>query len=155
MDHLLFLAHRIPYPPNKGDKIRSYHLLRHLCRDFQVHLGCFIDDEQDWAHVETLKAICGETYFARLDPLKARLTSLGGLLRGEPLTLAYYRNAGLSSWVEQLVARHPVDRMLVFSSAMAQFVPDTARATRVIDFVDIDSDKWAQYAERKSWPTSL
>ena len=155
MDHLLFLAHRIPYPPNKGDKIRSYHLLRHLCRDFHVHLGCFVDDEQDWAHVETLKAMCGETYFARLAPAQARLKSLGGLLRGEPLTLAYYRHAGLSRWVGQLAARQPVERMLVFSSAMAQFVPQQARATRVIDFVDIDSDKWAQYAARKPWPARL
>ena len=44
MRDALLLTHRIPYPPNKGDKIRSYHLLRHLARDWRVHLGCFVDD---------------------------------------------------------------------------------------------------------------
>src|SRR5690606_8316798 len=57
MRDLLFLAHRIPYPPNKGDKIRAWNFLRHLAERRRVHLGCFVDDEQDWAHVEKLKEV--------------------------------------------------------------------------------------------------
>ena len=54
MEELLLLVHRIPYPPNKGDKIRSYHLLRHLSRNFQVHLGAFVDAPEDWEYAQTL-----------------------------------------------------------------------------------------------------
>ena len=46
--HLLFLCHRIPYPPNKGDKIRSFHLLRALAGRYQVHLGCFVDEPAEF-----------------------------------------------------------------------------------------------------------
>ncbi len=58
MDDLLFLAHRIPYPPNKGDKLRSYHVLKHLAKRYRVHVGTFVDDPADWQHVDTVKAVC-------------------------------------------------------------------------------------------------
>ncbi|HJX58546.1 MAG TPA: sugar transferase, partial [Thiobacillus sp.] len=50
MEGLLFLAHRIPFPPNKGDKIRSFHLLRHLSTRYAIHLGAFVDDPDDWQY---------------------------------------------------------------------------------------------------------
>ena len=58
MDDLLLLVHRIPYPPNKGDKIRSWHLLRHLAQRYRVHLATFVDDEDDWQHVPAVRAVC-------------------------------------------------------------------------------------------------
>ncbi len=155
MEHLLFLPHRIPFPPNKGDKIRSYHLLQHLSKHFHVHLGTFIDDPNDWQYVDAVKALCGQTWFGRLDPRAARLRSLLGLLRGEALSMAFYRNAELHGWIAQLLQRFPVERFLAYSAAMAQFVPFDAAGTRVIDMVDIDSDKWAQYARSKPWPARL
>lgn len=155
MDHLLYLTHRIPFPPNKGDKIRSHHLLHHLSQRYHVHLGTFIDDPHDWRYVAQVEALCASAYFGRLDPAMARIRSLGALLRGGPLTLDYYRHAGLTRWVAQLLRTHPVERFLVFSAAMAQFVPAPARGRRVIDFVDVDSDKWGQYATSKAWPASL
>lgn len=156
MDDLLFLAHRIPYPPNKGDKIRSYHLLAHLARHYRVHLGAFIDDPQDWQHVAAVQALCADTQFIALHPRRARLLSLRGLLHGEALSLAYYRHRALAAWVSQVLARTGLTRVLVFSSTMAQYVhgPAYAGLRRVVDFVDVDSDKWAQYSRAKAWPMS-
>ena len=122
MEDLLFLTHRIPYPPNKGDKIRSYHLLKHLTQSYRVHLGTFIDDPDDWQHADHVKALCGRTHFARLNPNTARLRSLGGLITNQPLTLDYYRDAGLQAWIERVLHELPVRRILVFSSAVAQYV---------------------------------
>jgi len=152
MQDILFLSHRIPYPPNKGDKIRSYHLLKHLSERYRVHLGTFVDDPDDWQHVDRVKALCGETHFARLAPRTARLRSLGALAAQRPLTLDYYRNAGLRAWVARVLHELPVKRILVFSSAMAQFAARAEQTRRIVDFVDIDSDKWLQYAEKKPWP---
>ncbi len=155
MRELLFLAHRIPYPPNKGDKIRSWNILRRLLERYRVHLGCFVDDEHDWQHVDKLAGLCEETRFAGLRPAAAKLRSARGLLDGRPLTLHYYGDSGLAAWVDDLIARRRPERIFVFSSAMAQFVLKARnRARRVIDFVDVDSDKWGQYAARKSWPMS-
>lgn len=154
MQHLLFLAHRIPYPPNKGDKIRSFHLLRHLALRYRLHLGAFIDDAADWQHVETVKAYCASTRFVRLDSLPARLRSLPALATTRALSQDYYRHAGMSDWVAQTLSAAPISRALVFSSVMAQYAQDPRLTRRVIDFVDVDSDKWAQYAQKKPWPMS-
>ena len=150
---LLFLAHRIPYPPDKGDKIRAWHLLLHLAQHYRVHLGAFVDDPDDWRHCDTLRALCASTCFARLNPRLGKLRALTGLLSGAPLTLPYYRHAGMQAWVDARLG-DGVERVLAYSSAMARFVMHAGNTRRVMDFVDIDSDKWRQYARTRPWPLS-
>jgi sugar transferase (PEP-CTERM/EpsH1 system associated) len=156
MQELLFLVHRIPYPPNKGDKIRSYHMVRHLAKSYRIHLGTFLDDENDWLHVDTVKGLCGETCFVKLNPLRARVRSLTGLISNSPLSLPYYRNAKMQAWVNHVLDTRRIDNIVVFSSPMAQYANRIGRPSvrRFIDFVDVDSDKWRLYAESKSWPMS-
>lgn len=152
MQNLLYLTHRIPYPPNKGDKIRSYHLLQYLRKNFRVYLGTFIDDEQDWQYVDHVNSLCEETCFVRLDPLLARMRSFIYLFSRMPLSLPYYRSSKLSSWVSNQLSSGTIKHTVVFSSAMAQYISETDIACSVIDFVDVDSDKWSQYASTKVWP---
>ncbi|MBI1398193.1 MAG: TIGR03087 family PEP-CTERM/XrtA system glycosyltransferase [Betaproteobacteria bacterium] len=152
MDELLFLSHRIPYPPNKGDKIRSYHLLKFLAQRFRVHLGTFVDDPDDWQHVPTVKALCAETCFVPLGKRAATFRSLRGLLTGRPLTLPYYENRTLRAWVDRLLAERNVRHAMVFSSSMAQYLDGTSLDCRIADLVDVDSDKWAQYAAKMRGP---
>jgi sugar transferase (PEP-CTERM/EpsH1 system associated) len=156
MDELLFLTHRIPYPPNKGDKIRSFNLLKHLTQDYRVHLGAFIDDADDWRHTDAVRGMCGDTCFVSLRPALARLGSLRGLVTGEALSLPYYRSARLQRWVDAILERGTVRHVLVFSSVMGQYLDDRlfAHARCVMDFVDMDSDKWCQYGENRPWPLS-
>jgi sugar transferase (PEP-CTERM/EpsH1 system associated) len=156
MHELLFLAHRIPYPPNKGDKIRSWNILKYLTQHFRVHLGCFIDDPADETHRPTLEAICESCKFVRLNPPVARLRSLSALFSGSPLTLPYFWNSDLARWAGNQMQQRDIKHIFVFSSSMAQYAMgnEAELACRVVDFVDIDSDKWRQYAAAKSWPAS-
>lgn len=153
---LLFLCHRIPYPPNKGDKIRSFHLLHHLSQHFDIYLATFVDDPEDWPWVADVEKYCVDSLFLELNSTTARLRSLSGLVTGEVLSVPYYRNAQMQAWIRDRVAEHKISHLLVFSAAMAQYVldPDLPFERRIIDFVDIDSDKWRQYALQKRWPMS-
>ena len=90
MENLLYLTHRIPYPPNKGDKIRSYHLLKYLSERYRVYLGTFIDVEEDWQYTEKVKNLCVDTCLIKLNPKIAKLRCLAGFATGNPLTLPYY-----------------------------------------------------------------
>ncbi len=154
MEDLLLLVHRIPYPPNKGDKIRSWHLLKHLAQRYRVHLATFVDDPDDWQHVPAVQAVCASSHFAALSPRAARLRSLGAVLRNRSLSYDFYRNGELKAWVDNTMRQHGIGRVVVFSSPMAQYAEAWPQARRVIDFCDVDSDKWRQYAERKPWPAS-
>lgn len=154
MANILYLVHRLPYPPNKGDKVRSYHLLKHLARNHRVFLGTFIDDPDDDVHLPAVRALCADLQVERLHPRRARIASLNGLLADEPLTLRYYRSAAIFDWVNRLCRANHIDAVVVFSSAMAQYVEDFQRLPILIDFVDVDSAKWTQYAPRHRWPMS-
>lgn len=156
MGNVLFLAHRMPYPPNKGDKVRSYHLLRHLQQHHRVFLGTFIDTHDDDEHLPALKALCPDLHVERIHPKVSKFLSLTGLIRREALTLAFYRSAGMRRWVQRTQARHPLQASLVFTSAMAQYAtPLLPQTPMVVDFVDVDSRKWHDYAPAHRWPMSL
>ena len=142
MGNVLYLVHRLPYPPNKGDKVRSYHLLKHLAERHRVFLGTFIDDPEDAVHVDTVRALCADVHVAQLTPRWARLRSLGALLTGDALTLRYYSNAGLKAWAGRVGMRERIDAVVVFSSAMSPYADAAPDATLLVDFVDVDSTKW-------------
>ena len=155
MQQLLYLVHRIPFPPNKGDKIRSYHLLRHLSDRYRVHLGTFIDSPHDAQYVPELKKLCASHCVVRLDRRSATVRSFTGLATGEPLTLPYYRSSELRAWVERIVSSDSIRKALIFSTAMAQYVQRLPNLRVVLDLVDVDSAKWTQYAQRRVWPSSM
>ncbi|MDR1708557.1 MAG: TIGR03087 family PEP-CTERM/XrtA system glycosyltransferase, partial [Candidatus Accumulibacter sp.] len=154
MAALLYLVHRLPYPPNKGDKVRSFHLMRHLAEKHRIFLGTFVDDPADEAHIEKLREFCAEFLIARLSPRRARFASLRGLLTGEALTLPYYRDAGLYVWANATLAKQKIDAAVVFSSAMAQYLRAFPPEKTLVDFCDVDSAKWTQYAATRPWPLS-
>ncbi|MEM6809178.1 MAG: TIGR03087 family PEP-CTERM/XrtA system glycosyltransferase [Pseudomonadota bacterium] len=151
---LLLLVHRIPFPPDKGDKIRSFRILEHLARDYDVHLGCFIDDPDDWQHVETLSQYCVSVEAVGINRRLATLRSATGLLRGLPLSVPFYASGKMQRWVDETLDKHPIRRIVAYSSPMAQFILDARYAgyRRIMDLVDVDSDKWRQYAERTRFP---
>jgi sugar transferase (PEP-CTERM/EpsH1 system associated) len=143
---LLFLCHRMPYPPNKGDKVRSFHLLEHLASRYRVFLGTFVDDPHDCEHVERIQRLCAGVCVQAITPVVARIFSLSALAKGVPLSVAYYRNPALTAWVREVVRRERIKSALVFSSPMFQFVAGLRDLHVVTDFVDVDSMKWTQYA---------
>src|SRR5207237_389225 len=152
VEPLLFLAHRLPYPPNKGDKVRSYHFLSHLARRYRVFLGTFIDDPADWAHVATVRSMCAEANVQPLGRWSRPAAGASAFLRGEAVTLPYFRSGALKDWVRRVVEREGIKRAFVFSSSMAQYAIELAQLRTVVDFVDMDSAKWGEYAKRRAWP---
>ena len=158
METLLLLVHRMPYPPNKGDKIRSFNMLSYLSRRYRVYLGAFVDDPADWRYEGKLREMCHDVCLVKLNPAWRRIWSLRALLFGRALSVAYFSDRRLKRWVTNVLRKGEVDRIVVFSSPMAQYVVNESsdlrdhRATKVMDFVDVDADKWRMYGERRSGP---
>jgi sugar transferase (PEP-CTERM/EpsH1 system associated) len=154
---LLFLAHRIPFPPDKGEKIRAFHILRHLARRFEVEVGCLVDDPADLRHVPALAA---EVAAVEAHPLpggvRAYLRALRHFRPGVPLTRGWFHSPALAAWVEAGLAAGRWDAVFVYCSAMAPYVMEAPRVpagqVRVLDLVDVDSQKFAAYAAAPSGP---
>jgi polysaccharide biosynthesis protein PslH len=148
MGDILFLAHRIPYPPDKGDKIRSWRVLERLTGLGRVHLGAFVDDPADMAHAGFLRGLCATVMLPQIKKSDRWKRGIKGYFGGDPLSVALYYDPAMVEWVKETVRRHDVDRIVVFSGQMAPYaLPHLTGRRSVMDFVDIDSEKWAAYAK--------
>jgi sugar transferase (PEP-CTERM/EpsH1 system associated) len=155
MKDILFLAHRIPYPPDRGDKIRSWHLLRHLAGLGRVHLACFADDDEDGANLAALRDALGDRLGEAHVEVRTRGKMAAGaiaLVERRPVSLALFDSSKLRAFVERKLADDAIGTVFAFSGQMGQFVPADARQRFVMDFGDVDSAKFAQYAEDGAGP---
>jgi len=150
-EQVLFLAHRIPWPPDRGDRIRSWHLLQALAARATVHCGCLVEGKIAPGQVEAIAGVSKTWCLARRTP-SLGLAALAALASGRPISVAAFSSAQLRRWVGETLDQQRISTIFVFSGQMAQYVPDDFAGRVVMDFVDVDSAKFAAYAATaRSW----
>jgi len=149
---LLFLCHRIPFPPNKGDKIRSFNMLKALSEFYDIYLTCFVDDPFDWQYADKLDKYCQQKLLIKQNKTLSKIKGLQAFISGEAISVPYYYSREMAKWTSDIITVHNIKQVFVYSSSMAQYVEGERYLSqnRIIDFVDVDSDKWNQYAEGKT-----
>lgn len=154
MARILFLAHRVPFPPNKGDKIRAFHELAHLATGHEIWLGASADDKDDLAHLEGAKERFRGAYFGMPGLSQTIFNLAQALLTGMPLSVARFYHPGLMRWCAKVLKEIEPELVFVFSSAAAQFVLSRIgnRTKLITDFVDADAEKWRLYAKTSRAP---
>lgn len=148
---ILFLAHRLPFPPDRGDKIRSHHVLKALSKIARVHVGCLAGDDGDFDHLRELQQIAASWCMPRRSK-PVSLAGLEALTRREPVSVAAFRSAELHDWVTKTLATRDIDAIYVFSGQMGQYVPADWQGRLIVDLVDVDSAKFEAYALERSGP---
>lgn len=143
---ILFLAHRVPFPPNKGDKLRSFNEIKFLSQAHEVHLACLTDRKSDCRYQDELRQYCRSVEIVYLPPIVSKLATLLALFSKSPLTLANFYSARLFGKVQEMIEKHSVDLIFIFCSSMAQYAEQIENIPKIIDFVDVDSEKWQQYS---------
>ena len=154
MADLLFLSHRVPFPPDKGEKIRAWHLISHLAKTYRVHLGCLVDDPRDRAHLAELGRICSRVGGFEVRGAVQKVRALAAMRRGKPLTADVFFHSGLARWVKNSLSATPLDVLIVYSSGMVRYADGCRAAVRILDMQDVDSEKFRDYADNSSWPMS-
>jgi sugar transferase (PEP-CTERM/EpsH1 system associated) len=148
---ILFLSQRIPWPPDRGDKITTWRLIERMAREHEVRVVAFAHDEGDLRAAEALRAKGFECFAVPHADRWKRLTALPNLLGSKPLTLGVFSSRRLRAEVTRLAAW--ADTAYAYSSSMGAFLlPHTL--PWVMHFAELDSDKWRQYAQRSSPPMS-
>jgi polysaccharide biosynthesis protein PslH len=152
---LLLLVQRIPYPPDKGDKIRSYNIVRYFAQRYDVYLGTCIDDPADAQHIEALRAMVRELHVEQISSASGWTHAALHWLGGAPLSFGFFRRRGLDRWVAEVLERvKPEVAICCSSNIMAALMQQKRRPKVVIaDFVDVDSQKWLDYVPTKSLAT--
>ena len=151
MGDTLFLAHRMPFPPDRGDKIRGFHMLKQLARGSRVHIVAFADDSNDLKHKKALVPYTASRAIVfRSKP--QWLAAAQALMRRRPVSLAAFESSAFAEAVNGVLSRHAIDTIFVFSSQMAQYLPSSGRFRVIMDFCDMDSAKFAAYAQSSRGP---
>ena len=152
---ILVLTHRFPFPPDRGDRIRSYHLIRHLAARHRVAVAAVADGPTPPAHRAALEELGVEIETGVIGRERWVARSLVALAGTTPLSLPAFESPALRAAVRRRLTAWAPDVVLVCGSAMAQYVMDGTAIPRVIDFVDADSEKWQDYARRARFPFRL
>ncbi len=187
--NILFLVHRIPYPPIKGDKIRSFNELKYLSREHNIYLAFLIDDKSDLAYLDELRKYCIGLDWDIITPHFQKIRTLPYLITGKPLSVQYFYSKKLQEAIDNRLKESRIDIIICFSSPMAEYifksklrqsstpkmenrisdqggpeghgwsnsqigldVPNHLKL--IMDFVDVDSDKWLQYSKFARFPHS-
>lgn len=158
-ERILFIAHRIPYPPNKGDKIRSYNILRYLAGKHDIDLFFLIDDHRDLDVIDELRPLVSTCCFDVIHPRRKKLISGFSLLGTKPLSVPYFYSRKLQMAIDEQIGKKEFDHVFCFSSPTAEYVFQSRyyktklrNASLIMDLIDLDSLKWSQYAESARWP---
>ncbi len=145
MGEILFLCHRIPFPPDRGDKIRSHHVLKRLANIAPVHVATFADDQGDEAAKIALEQVAVTSrVIDRSKPLVR--AGIEGVLRGKPVSVTAFRDAGLAEYINMTLKTRDISAIYVFSGQMGQYVPADWKGRLIVDFVDVDSAKFEAYS---------
>ncbi|KPJ69799.1 hypothetical protein AMJ44_02140 [candidate division WOR-1 bacterium DG_54_3] len=187
--NILFLSHRIPYPPIKGDKIRSFNEVKYLSKEHNLYLAFLIDDKSDLAYLDELRKYCIGLDCDVITPHFQKIRTLPYLITGKPLSVQYFYSKKLQEAIDNRLKESRIDIIICFSSPMAEYVfrsklwrlgttdventvsdqngparhsasysqirPNLPKHLKlVMDFVDVDSDKWLQYSKFARFPYS-
>lgn len=144
--NILFLTNRVPFPPDKGDKIRTFHQLDRLALSHNVYCACFIDHPRDVVHARALRRWCADVIALRWTRGLGVLRASAGWLRSTPLTIAAYRSGRMRRCLARWGQAIDFDVAVAFSSIMAPYALNVPARRRVLDLCDVDSQKWLDYA---------
>jgi len=151
---ILFLCHRMPYPPERGGKIRPFNMIRHLARSHEVTVATLARTPQERADGQELRRYCDDLHVGRLSGFGAwaRFGLFG--LTGRPATFGYFYSPALYRTVQRLLATRGFDAILVHCSSMGPYVAGHSGCRKVMDFGDADSEKWLEYSQTAPVPLS-
>lgn len=151
---ILFVAHRVPYPPDKGDRIRTYNILKFLARRARVHLACLADEPVSLEQRANLESLCERVAIIRVGASRW-LGALASLARGGTVTEGAFASSELERTIRGWSSTTRYHSCLVSSSGLARYacLPELGEARAVVDLIDVDSQKWLDYAAQGG-PTS-
>jgi sugar transferase (PEP-CTERM/EpsH1 system associated) len=151
---ILFISHRIPFPPDHGGKIRAFNMIRHLAKSHSVVVASLAESEREMQEASGLKNYCSKV-IAQVVPTPIRwLQASRGLVGRSSSSVAYFWSSDLHKRIDKLLSGNRFDVIFVHCAFVAQYVSDYRDGYRILDLCDIDSAKWLDYSQWRAGPLS-
>lgn len=153
---ILALTQRLPYAPNRGDRLRAYHMLRHLSEHAEVELVSLVHDDEEASHAAEMRSFVARVTPLRVSTWRSRMRGAAALMTRMPLTHALLDAPGMGAALDTICDERPPDVVFAYCSSMARFAMQAPlnRFPMVLDFVDVDSRKWRDLSATTPLPRS-
>ena len=151
---ILFVCHRMPYPPSDGARVRAFRIIRHLARSHEVTLAAPVRSADERKGAEQLKQYCSAVITGPIPKAAAAARMVKNLATATPSSMGFFYSPQLAAKIKEAVSARPFDMVFVYCSSVAPYVKGIEGAVKVIDFVDMDSQKWLVYAKVHRFPRS-
>lgn len=145
---VLMLTHRFPFPPDRGDRIRAYHVLKFLMEHFDLTLACTTHEPIAAGDLAHLRELVSGLLVAPIGKWTKYRRAAQSVATGASLTEGYFRSPSLARSIRTLHTQTPFDALLVYCSSMYQYrtLAGLRNVPTIVDLVDVDSQKWRQLA---------
>ena len=154
--NILYLCHRFPFPPKRGGKIRPFNMIRHLSASgHKVTVCSLARSPEEAAEGQGLQAHCERFEMGHVKNPVQFLRMIVRLPLITPSSMGYFFSGELKAKVDELLARQKWDLIFVHCSSVAQYIEHVTDVPKILDFGDMDSQKWLEYANYKPFPLSL
>lgn len=154
--NILYLCHRFPFPPKRGGKIRPFNMIRHLsAAGHRVTVCSLVRAEDEGVEGQGIAPHCEAFEMARVHNPVQFLRMIVRLPLTTPSSMGYFYSPALRARVDALLASRRWDLIFVHCSSVAQYVEHVQDIPKILDFGDMDSQKWLEYANYKPFPLSL
>jgi polysaccharide biosynthesis protein PslH len=153
--NILYLCHRFPYPPKRGGKIRPFNMIRHFTSSgHRVTVCSLARSTEEAAEGRGIAPYCTDFELVEVNEPWQFARMIGRLPLTVPSSMGYFYSPRLRDRVRRRLARQAWDLIFVHCSSVAQYVEHVHDVPKILDFGDMDSQKWLEYANYKARPLS-
>ncbi len=152
---ILYVCHRFPFPPKRGGKIRPFNMIRHLSQNHQVTVASLARSDDEAREGEGIAPHCAAFEMARVSNPVQVARMVVRLPTTVPSSMGFFYSPTLARRIRELLRGTRFDLIFVHCSSVAQYVADVQGVPKILDFGDMDSQKWLEYAQSKPFPLSL
>ncbi len=153
--NILFVSHRLPYPPTDGSRVRAFHMIRHLASRGDVTVASLARSPAEYAAGQGLATYCRRLLIQPISRSAAAIHTVASLGTRTPASMGYFHSLGLQHQINQELATRSYGLIVVHSSSVAPYVKNIQTVPKLLDFVDMDSQKWLAYGQTRPFPLSI
>jgi sugar transferase (PEP-CTERM/EpsH1 system associated) len=148
---MVFITSRFPYPLDKGDKLRAYHLIKQLSLNYDIFLIALSDEmvRPEWG--DELVPYTTEIRIFRLGKIGILIRLLQNVLQSKPFQIAYFTDFLIQRKIKKLLVDFEPDHIFCQMIRPAEYVKNYHRCRKTIDYMDILSLGMERRALKSSW----
>jgi polysaccharide biosynthesis protein PslH len=149
---IFFISQRVPFPPDRGDKITTFNEIRHLSTKHEVHVFCLADGRRDLDNIPGLRRYAQSVTAVPVIGWTSKLRALKAMFAGGPLSVAAFNETKLHNAIGRKFAELRPDLIMIYSCNVAQYAEHFPQVPRIMQFAELDSSRWGQFARRSRLP---